>query len=76
MILMTPWAKQEKNGTPFFWVELTFKGCDDAMILCVLIFIFCLEPTLREQLDENNFRHYYGIFFESTILNPGSKITL
>ena len=35
----------------------------------VFIFIFRLEPTVREQLDENNFRHYYGIFFESTILN-------
>ena len=39
------------------------------MIFCVFIFIFRLEPTVREQLDENNFRHYYGIFFESTILN-------
>ena len=34
---------------------------------CVSIFIFCLEPTIREQLDENNFTQYYGIFFESTI---------
>ena len=33
------------------------------MIFC----IFCLEPTVTEQLDENDFRHYYGIFFESTI---------
>ena len=38
------------------------------MIFCVRIFIFCLEPTIREQLDENDFRHYYGIFLESTIL--------
>ena len=38
------------------------------MILCVTIFIFCLEPTVTEQLDENNFCDYYGIFFESTIL--------
>ena len=22
---------------------------------------------IREELDENNFRHYYGIFFGSTI---------
>ena len=51
-----------------FWIELTFIGCEDAMKFCVLIFIFCLEPTVREQLDENDFRHYYGIFFESTIL--------
>ena len=37
------------------------------MIFCVSIYIFCLEPTLREQLDESDFRPYYGIFFESTI---------
>ena len=30
--------------------------------------IFCLEPTVREQLDEKDFRYYYGIFFERTIL--------
>ena len=38
------------------------------MKFCVSIFVFCLEPTVREELDENNFRHCYGIFFESTIL--------
>ena len=38
------------------------------MIFCVSIFIFCLEPTVSEQQDENDFRHCYGIFFESTIL--------
>ena len=38
------------------------------MIFRVSVFIFCLEPTVREQLDENDFRHCYGIFFESTIL--------
>ena len=38
------------------------------MIFCVFIFVFCLKPLVREQLDENDFRHYYGMFFESTIL--------
>ena len=38
------------------------------MIFCVFIFIFRLEPAVREQLDENDFRRCYGIFFESTIL--------
>ena len=47
--------------------ELTFKEYEDTMIFCVSIFNFCLEPTVREQLDENDFCHYYGIFFESTI---------
>ena len=37
------------------------------MIFCVSIFTFCLEPIIREELDENYFRHYYGIFFESII---------
>ena len=32
-----------------------------------LFLFFCLEPTVREQMNENNFRHY-GNFFESTIL--------
>ena len=38
------------------------------MIFCVSIFIFRLEPTVREQLDGNDFRRCYGIFSESTIL--------
>ena len=38
------------------------------MIFCVSIFIFRLEPTVREQLDGGDFRRCYGIFFESTIL--------
>ena len=38
-------------------------------IFRVFIFIFRLEPAVREQLDESNFHHYYGIFSESTILN-------
>ena len=38
------------------------------MMFCVSIFIFCLEPTVIEQLDENDFRHCYGILSESTVL--------
>ena len=38
------------------------------MIFCVVIFIFCLEPTVRQQLDEKDIRYHYGIYFESTIL--------
>ena len=46
----------------------TFKRYEDAMILRAFIFLSCLEPTVSEQLDENDFRLYYGNFFESTIL--------
>ena len=38
------------------------------MIFCASIFIICLEPTVREQLDQNDFRHCYGITFESPTL--------
>ena len=33
------------------------------MIFRVSIFIFRLESTVREQLEENDFRRCYGIFF-------------
>ena len=33
------------------------------MIFCIFIFILCLEPMVREQLDKNDFRHYDGFFF-------------
>ena len=51
-----------------FGVELTFKQYEDAMIFGLSIFLISLETTLKEKLDENHFRHYYGNFFESTIL--------
>ena len=39
------------------------------MVFCVSFFILFLEPTVREQLNENDFRHCYGFFFcESIIL--------
>ena len=44
------------------------NGYEKPMIFCVSIVNFCLESTVREQLDENDFRHCYGIFSESTIL--------
>ena len=33
------------------------------MIFCIFILILFLEPMVREQLDKNDFRHYYGFFF-------------
>ena len=36
------WPKQQKNGTPCFWAELTFEWCESAMIFRVFIFIFIL----------------------------------
>ena len=35
------------------------------MIFCVSIFIFCLESTVTEQPDGNDFRHYYDFFFRN-----------
>ena len=39
-----------------------------AMIFCVSFFILFLEPMEREQPDESNLPHCYGIFFESAIV--------
>ena len=33
------------------------------MVFCVSFFILFLEPTVREQLNENDFRHCYGFSF-------------
>ena len=46
MYYCTPWAKQEKNGTPLFWLEVTFEWYEGAVVFCVSIFIFCLETTV------------------------------
>ena len=40
------------------------------------VFIFCLEKTVREQLDENDLNHCYAIFFESTILKLLDQIMI
>ena len=39
--------KQEKNGIPWFWVELTFEWFEGAMVFSFLFFC-CLEPTLNK----------------------------
>ena len=39
------------------------------MIFCVSIFIFCLELTVREQLDEDDFRRYDRFFFKVPFRN-------
>ena len=53
--------KQKKNGT----------RCHDLFLY--FIFIFYLEPTVREQPDGNDSRQYYDNFFESDILKLCSK---
>ena len=42
------WFKQEKNGTPFPWVELTFGYYEGNMLFRVFIFVFCLELTVTK----------------------------
>ena len=62
----------KKNGTPLFWIEVTFEWFEFAMVFCVFIFIFMFRSNvIREQLGQNNFRRCYGFFsrkyhFEST----------
>ena len=51
-----------------FLVDLTLKDMKMPPWYSVFSFLFCLELTVREQLDESDFRHYYGIFFEGTMV--------
>ena len=37
-----------KNGTPWFWVELTFEWCECAMTFCVFIFIFLFRGNEKK----------------------------
>ena len=62
------YMSQTREKWDLFWVELTFKGYEDTMIVCVSIFIFLFRTNGKRTIDESDLRHYYGHFFESTIL--------
>ena len=50
---------------PWPWVDL-YEG---AMVFRIFIFIFLFRTNgKKEHLDENDFRHGYGNYFESAIL--------
>ena len=58
----------KKNEIPLFWVEETFEWYEGAMVFRVFIFYLFIYFLFRnngnrEQLDENDFRRCYGIFF-------------
>ena len=44
----TPWAKEEKNGTPLFWVEVTFEWYEGTIVFYVFISVLCLETTVEQ----------------------------
>ena len=44
----TPWAKEEKNRTPLFWVEVTFEWYEGTIVFYVFISVLCLETTVEE----------------------------
>ena len=49
--------------TPLFWTDLTFEWYEDGMVFYVFIFLSRINGK-KGHLDENNFRHYYGHFFQ------------
>ena len=63
-------TRTTKKGNLWFLVELTFKWYEAAMVFHIFTFIFLvLEPTVKkEHLDENDFHHSYGNYFESAIM--------
>ena len=57
-------SKQKRNMTPLFWVDLTFKWYGDDMVFRVFIAAILFRINGKNgHLDENNYRHCYGIFF-------------
>ena len=65
----TPWPKQWKSGTHWFWVDLTFEWYKDVKVLCGFLFIFIFKTNCKiDRLDERDFRPGYGNWFESAIL--------
>ena len=59
--ILNSMSQKEKNGDPLFWVDLILNGMKMPWYY-VFIFIFCLERTVREQLDKNVFCHIMVIF--------------
>ena len=52
-----------------FWVELTFGWYEGIVVFFISIFVFLFRTDgQKERLDESNFRHCYGKFFESDVL--------
>ena len=54
------------------WDSLTFEWYGDVMVFCVFIFIFYFiflfrRNVRRGYLDESDFRHCFGNFFERAI---------
>ena len=64
----TPLPQQKNNGTPIFWVDLTFEWYEDAMVFYVFIFIFLLRTNIKKRyLNESDFYHCYRNLFETAI---------
>ena len=59
-------TQTKEKWISLFWAELTFEWYEAAMAFRVFIFIFLFRTNGKtEHLDENNFCHCYGNFFES-----------
>ena len=79
----SPWGPGGHSATPRPPVAIVFDLAKNRCVhvfsalspdhissnFSAFIFIFCLEQTLREQIDENDFRHYYGNFSKALFCN-------
>ena len=67
-VILNSWPKQEKNGTPLFWVELKFELSKIAMIFSVFIFVFLFRNNCKkEHSHENDFFHSYDNYSVSVL---------
>ena len=50
------------------WNTLVLNGMKVSWYFVFSFLFFCLETTVKKLLDENDFRHGFGNYFESAIL--------
>ena len=76
----SPCAKQKRNMTPLFWVDLTFEWYEDDMVFrSLLLLLFFRTNGKKEHLIKNGFRHCYdNVFrkwhFESYLITAMFKV--
>ena len=64
-IILNSMTQTKKNGTPWPWIDF-YEG---ATVFRISIFIFLFRTNgKKEHLDENDFRHGYGNYFDSATL--------
>ena len=65
----SPCSEQKRNVTPLFWVDLPLNSMKMPWYSAFLLLLSLFRTNGKKgRLDENDFRHWHGIFSESGVL--------